>query len=310
MKRTLVITGATGLVGRALIERVLAAETTLAPEHRTEMRIVSRTGAASIAGTQVVTWADVARAVDGATHVVHLAGATVAKRWSDSYKQEIRDSRVGTTRALVKAMAAAAAPPRVLVSMSASGFYGDRGDETLTEASTGGSGFLADVCREWEAAAQPAAEGGTRVVCLRLGVVLSHRGGALPKLLRVFRLGGGGRLGAGTQWMPWISLGDAVSMIQWLMDHEVSGVVHGTAPECVTNDTFTRTLARVVGRRPFLPVPRMALEVVMGEMAGVLLGSQKLAPSRIVEQGFAFASPTLEGALRGEVNAAKTGAPA
>jgi len=242
-----------------------------------------------------------AGALEGVDAVIHLAGAPVAdKRWSDARKALIRDSRVDGTRVLSEALAGLAQKPRVLISASAIGYYGDAGADEVDEGSPPGEGFLADVCRDWEAATAAAEAAGIRVVHLRIGVVLSPRGGALGKLLLPFRLGVGGRIGRGKQWMSWIALDDLVGILHALLyADEVEGPVNAVAPNPVTNREFTRTLGRVLRRPTILPVPAFAIRAAFGAMGEeTILASARVAPRRLVETGFDFRHPDLEGALR------------
>jgi uncharacterized protein (TIGR01777 family) len=239
--------------------------------------------------------------LEGIAAAVHLSGANVAShRWIRAQKEVIRDSRVRTTHALAKLLAGLKAKPKVLVSASAIGIYGNRGDEWLDEESAAGADFLASVCLQWEQATQPAVNAGIRVVHLRLGVVLSSDGGALKKMLPLFRLGLGGRMGAGRQWVSWVALPDAVRAIEFAIRTEtISGPVNITAPEPVTNAEFTRMLAGILRRPALLPVPEFALELAFGEMAeGTVLASQRVAPKRLNEAGFRFEYPKLPAALR------------
>ena len=240
-------------------------------------------------------------ALEGTEGVVHLAGEGIgAKRWTRAQKREIRDSRVEGTRLLAEALAGLEPRPEVLVSGSAVGVYGDRGDEVLTEDSTLGDSFLAGVCKEWEAATAPVAEAGIRVVNIRSGIVLSPAGGALKKQLPLFKLGLGGNLGSGWQYMSWISIDDEVGAIgHALATPSLRGPVNLTAPEPVRNAQFTSTLGRVLARPSVLPVPRLALAVVLGrELAAEMLGSQRVLPIRLEASGYAFHHPELEPALR------------
>jgi hypothetical protein len=237
---------------------------------------------------------------EGLTAAIHLSGANVAAhRWTPAYRREIRASRVESTEALARALARMQRPPAVLLSASAVGIYGDRGDVELTEASPAGAGFLAEVCREWEAATQPAAEAGIRVVHLRFGVALSAGAGALGKMTPLFRLGLGGRLGNGRQWMSWIAIEDLAGAVRFLLRSPgINGAVNITSPNPVTNAEFTRALGRVLRRPAVLPAPAFALRLAMGPVAdGALLASQRAVPQRLLEAGFRFAQPTLEGAL-------------
>jgi uncharacterized protein (TIGR01777 family) len=233
--------------------------------------------------------------------VVHLAGENIAAgRWTPQKKARIRDSRVEMTRQLCETVTKLSPPPRVVICASAVGFYGNRGDEVLREESAPGAGFLAEVCCDWETATKPAADAGIRVVHLRFGVVLSPAGGALAKMLTPFKLGLGGVLGDGRQWMSWIALDDAVGVIgHALADDALHGPVNVVAPEPATNHDFTRTLARVLLRPAIFPVPAFALRLALGEMAdALLLSSQRVEPARLVASGHRFRFPELEGALR------------
>lgn len=237
----------------------------------------------------------------GADAVVHLAGENIAAgRWTEKRKQQILSSRIDGTRNLAQSLTAASAKPKVLVSASAIGFYGSRGDDVLNEHASSGSGFLAQVGREWENAAQDAAGAGVRLVLLRIGVVLAGRGGALPKMALPFRFGAGGRVGTGRQWMSWIALDDLVRLVLFAIDTaSLSGPVNAVAPQAVTNAEFTRALARVLHRPSLFPAPAFALRLVMGEMADeLLLSSQRVAPKAAMEAGFRFQYAQLESALR------------
>lgn len=239
--------------------------------------------------------------LDGVDAVVHLAGESIADgRWTDERKRRIRESRVTGTRLLCESLARLPKPPRVIVCASAIGYYGDRGDETLTESSAKGSGFLAQLCEEWERATEPAARRGIRVVLLRIGVVLSPAGGALAKMLPPFRLGLGGPLGHGRQVMSWIAIDDAIGAIHHaLVTDRLQGPVNLAAPHPVTNQEFTRVLGRVLARPAVLPVPPFALRLLFGELADeALLAGAKVLPARLLDTGYAFRFPELDPALR------------
>lgn len=231
--------------------------------------------------------------------VVHLAGESLLGDWNQDKKARILNSRAGPTRLLAESLARLKRRPRVFLSASAIGFYGDRGDQALDESSAPGSGFLADVCRQWEAAAAPAAEAGIRTVQLRLGVVLTPHGGALPQLLSVFRIGLAGRLGSGRQYMSWITLADAVRAIEFaLVREDLSGPVNAVAPQPITNAEFTKTLAGVLGRPAILSVPAFALRMMFGQRADELfLASARVVPQRLAAAGFEFKHPQLRSAL-------------
>ena len=291
------VTGATGLIGRALIERLASGGHQAVP--------VVRTAAGSDQPGPVVTWDPAANRIDGEAlegidAVVHLAGEPIAaRRWSHEQKRRIADSRTRGTALLAGALARLDAPPSVLVSASAIGYYGDRGDERLDESSSGGSDFLAVVCRDWEAAAGPARDAGIRVTHPRTGVVLSRSGGALGEMLPFFRLGLGGRIGTGRQWMSWITLHDEVEALVWLLTADVEGPVNLTAPQPVTNRELTAALGRALRRPTLLPVPKPALWARLGrELTEALLySSARVAPALLVRRGFRFAHPDIATAL-------------
>lgn len=231
---------------------------------------------------------------------IHLSGASLsARRWTREYRRELVASRVDSTRALATTLARMSDPPKTLLVASAAGIYGDRGDELLDESSPAGSGFLADLCRQWEAAAQPALDAGIRLVHLRLGVVLGPGKGALDKMLPFFRMGIGGRLGSGRQWMSWISLADAIDAILFILDHALlSGPLNLVAPHPITNAEFTRTLAHQLRRPALLPAPAFALRLALGSMADqALLASIRVRPSRLLAAGFRFTHDTVDKAL-------------
>jgi hypothetical protein len=285
-----VVTGASGLIGSALVESLLI--------HGHEVvRLVRRAPSAS----DEARWDPAAGTVDdaalaGADAVVNLAGAGIGdKRWNSAYKAEVRNSRVDGTTTIAKAVAAHGIG--VLVSASAVGWYGDRGDDVLTETEPNGTGFLADLVRDWEAAAEPAA--GARVVRIRSGIVLSPKGGALKQMLPIFKAGLGGRLGSGRQWFPWISLADEVAAIRFALDNSaLSGAVNLSAPQPVTNRELTATLGRALHRPAVAVVPRLALRIGLGEFANEgVLASQRAVPQALLDAGFAFADQTLDAAL-------------
>jgi uncharacterized protein (TIGR01777 family) len=289
------VSGSSGLVGSALVRSLTVGG-----------HSASRLVRGPAAGADAIGWdpaagvRDAAR-LEGLDGVVHLAGENIgAGRWTARRKAEIRRSRVEGTQRLCEALARLARPPRVLVSASAVGFYGDRGDEALREESPAGNDFLAGVCRDWEAATGPAARAGIRVVCLRFGMVLSPAGGGLQKMLLPFRLGAGGRLGDGRQYMSWIALDDAVGALHHaLVTESLAGPVNAVAPSPATNAEFTRELARVLRRPAIVPLPAFAARLAFGEMAdALLLASQRVMPGRLLASGYAFRFPGLEGALR------------
>jgi len=292
------ISGATGLVGKALC-RVMSAE-------GCEINILSRRaeGAQVEPGARTFRWnpeaePPPAEAWEGVEAVIHLAGEPIAaSRWTQEQKRRIRDSRVKGTRNLVDGMTRLSTPPKIFVSSSAVGFYGDRGDESLDERSQAGRGFLSDVCVEWEREAAVARDLGVRVVIVRVGVVLAQDGGALEKMLLPFKLGLGGRLGDGRQWFPWIHLDDIVGIIRHaLLTPPVTGPINGVAPGIVTNAEFTKELAAALHRPTFFPVPKPALMILMGEMADVVLTSLRVVPRVALETGYKFKYPELRPAL-------------
>lgn len=280
----IVMTGAGGFIGGRLLRALFAKghTVTTVAHHQCD-----------IAGSQFP-----GAAIEGAGAVIHLAGEPVAQRWSTPAKLRIRASRVQGTARLVEAIGRAGRGPRTLISASAIGYYGSCGEQILTEDSPPGTDFLAGVCREWEAAAGRAEQFGCRVVQLRIGMVLGAGGGALAKMLTPFRLGLGGRLGSGKQWVSWIHLEDLVAILEELLeDHRYSGPVNATAPEPVRNEEFTRELAGILHRPALLPMPAFALRLVFGELSNVFLASQKVLPARLNRAGFLFRYPELRAAL-------------
>lgn len=297
----IVVTGATGFVGTTLVRELLTAGHAVTALSRDAARAARRLPARC----RVLAW-DAAGPLDpsvlsGADAIVHAAGeGIVDARWSTARKRAIRDSRVDTSAALVHALGQLGTNerPRVLVSASAIGWYGDRDDTLLDEQSAPGTGFLADVCRDWEQAVFRAQALGVRTVAVRVGVVLGREGGAFSRLLPLFRLGLGGRLGSGRQWFSWIHLQDLVGLLRHVLEHpDAAGPINGVAPEPVTNITFTAALGRTLHRPALFPVPAAALRMALGEMSAVLLGSQRVRPQAAQRLGFAFRYPTVRSAL-------------
>jgi len=287
------ISGATGLIGSALIPELEAGGHTVTRLSRSQ------------SGANTIRWDPSAGTIDGDLEgtdaVVHLAGESIAQgRWNPEKKRRILDSRVQGTRLLAESIAALPDPPKVMVSTSAVGYYGDRGDEVLIEESAPGTDFLAGVCREWEAAAEPARQAGIRVVYPRLGIVLRPQGGALGTTLPIFKFGGGGKIGSGNQWWSWVALDDVVgSIVHALTDESVEGPVNVGSPNPMTNAEYTKVLGKVLGRPTVLPLPAPAARVMLGEVAdALLLASQRMEPARLKDTGYAFRYPQLEGALR------------
>ena len=239
--------------------------------------------------------------IEGFDAVYHLAGESIASgRWNDEKKKKIRESRTKGTKLLADALANLAQPPKTLISASAIGYYGDRGDELLTETSPPGKDFLADVCVEWEKATDHAKEKGVRVVNTRFGIILDKEGGALAKMLPPFRMGIGGRIGDGKQWMSWIALDDVIGALQYALTNDgLSGPVNFVAPNPVTNAEFTKTIGRALSRPTFFPIPAFGVRLAFGEMAdALLLSSQRVRPSKLTDSNYQFAYSNLESALR------------
>ena len=285
------VTGASGRIGSHLVGRLRA--------RGDEVTVLSRDAAKGVRWDAMIQPAP-ADALAGRDAVVHLAGEDVAQRWSDAAKRRIRESRELGTRHLVDGIAALpeAERPRVLVSASASGYYGPRGDEEVDESAGPGSDFLAAVCIAWEREAQRAAEHGLRVVNIRTGVVLDRKGGALAKMLPPFRMGVGGPVAGGRQWMPWIHRDDEVGIIVAALDgDDWSGPVNASAPNPVTNRGFSRALGRALHRPAFAPVPALAIRALYGEMAQIVTTGVRMVPRRATELGYVFAHPELDGAL-------------
>ena len=290
------IVGATGVIGTALGK--------LAVAHGHEVVAFTRTPAKA-----EMPWASQVRAVDpvaalpldasGVDVLVNLAGESILGYWTEAKKKRIRESRIEFTQKVARCLAAASPRPGALLSGSAVGYYGDRADDVLTEASGPGEGFLAQVCQDWEASARRAEQLGVRVVLLRTGVVLGHEGGAFPLMKTAFSYCAGGRLGNGRQWMPWIHLDDEARLILWAAEQTaVSGPLNLVSPVPVTNQAFTAALAKILQRPAFMHAPAFALKAVLGEAAEMLLGSQHAIPATALRSGFQFDHPEIEKALQ------------
>ncbi len=287
-----VVSGASGLIGTALVPALEA-------DGHEVLRLVRRPPSSA----HEVEWDPARGSLDamslaGADAVVSLSGANLDKRWTETFKREIVDSRVDTTALLARTMASAEPRPSVFVVAGGVGIYGDRGDEILTEESELGSGFLADLGKAWEAAAAPAREAGIRTVNFRQGVVLSRKGGALAKMLTPFKLGLGGRVGSGRQWWSWVSLDDVVAGYRRALDSELDGPVNLASPNPATSTQFTKALGRAIGRPTVFPLPALAVKTLFGERGeAVLLEGQRVLPDRLLGAGFEFGHAELDSAL-------------
>lgn len=286
------VTGASGPIGAALV-----------PSLKSRGFQMTRLVRGPAVGEDQISWDPQKplppESVSGFDSVIHLAGESVVGRWTRGKKSKIRDSRVNGTRHLAQALAQAKDRPRLLISASAVGYYGDRGEELLHEESPAGTGFLAEVCREWEAANQPAADAGIRAVQIRIGVVLGPSGGALQKMLPPFRMGVGGNIGSGRQWVSWIHVQDLVGAVHHIFKTDLlQGPVNMVAPKAVTNAEFTKTLGAVLTRPTIFPVPAFAAKLAFGQMAEeVLLASQRAEPAKLVASGYSFQYSDLRKAL-------------
>jgi len=302
--RRVTVTGATGLIGSALLAALRAREAQVTVLSRDPARIRARLESAAGPAVQALRWDPLGEpappeALEGRDAIVHLAGENLAQRWSASAKRAIRDSRVIGTRNLVAGLSGADPRPRTLVSGSAIGYYGAHGEEPLDEDAPAGGDFVSGVCAEWEAEAERAAALGVRVVRLRTGIVLDRGAGALARMLTPFRLGVGGPLAGGRQYMSWIHLDDEVAIIiAALEDERWSGPVNATAPEPVPNRDFTRALGRALHRPTLMPIPGVALRALYGEMAEILTTGARVVPAKALVLGYEFRQPHLEGALR------------
>jgi len=292
----IVIGGSSGFLGTAVMDQLRA-------DGHEVTRLVRRDAEAP----DEVSWRPNVEAldpavVDGADAAINLAGVGVAeRRWDPAYKALIRSSRVNSSQALAEAVAAAQAPPTVLLNASAVGFYGDTGDTEVDESAPPGAGYFPEVCQAWEGATAPAEAAGIRVVRLRFGLVLGPGGGLLKPMVPLFRLGLGGRLGNGRQWLPWVSLVDVMAAIQFVLGSDVTGAVNVTGPAPVRNEEFARTLGHVLHRPAVLPVPGFALRLALGEFGGEALSSQRVLPAALVGAGYRFEHTDLESALRWSV---------
>ncbi len=290
----ILMTGSSGLVGKSLI-----------PFLKTQGHQVKRLVRSLNVEPGEISWNPPHQgpdpsALEGIEAVIHLAGESIASRWTDRKKQAIRESRVKGTQALVQALVRMKNPPKVLITASAVGYYGNHSGQALGEDHAPGRDFLAEVCREWEAAAAPAHQKGIRTVPLRFGIILSPQGGALGKMLLPFKLGLGGKVASGQQGMSWIALDDVLGIIQWVLTQEsLRGPVNTVAPNPVTNEEFTNTLGRVLKRPTLFPMPAFAARLALGEMADALLiGGARIEPAQLLQSGYPFRYPDLEGALR------------
>ena len=294
----IIISGASGLIGKPLVKK-------LSLSGHEVVQLVRRTPNSNESRWNPATGQIDASVIDGADAVIHLSGAGIGdRRWTTKYKQELVESRTKSTSLLASTIANSAKKPSVFLSGSAIGIYGPRGDEELTEQSSNGSSFLADICKQWEAAAKPAVDAGVRTVYLRTGIVLTPLGGALKKQLPLFKLGLGGKFGDGRAWQSWISLDDELAAIEHLLTAKVSGAVNLTAPNPVTNADFTTTLARTIKRLAILPIPKFGPQLLLGaELADALLFTgQRVMPAELLKSGFVFKHSTIEVALRALLN--------
>lgn len=294
MTARILISGSSGLIGTALVSAL-----------KTSGYEITCLVRGAVSGNDQIQWdpghPPAPESVSGFDIVVHLAGESIVGRWTEAKKRRIRESRVQGTRHLAESLAQATQRPRVLISASAIGYYGDRGEEVLREGSASGSGFLPEVCREWEVATEPAAQAGIRTVQVRFGLVLSRHGGALQKMLPPFRLGVGGNMGNGRQWWSWIDIDDLVGAVQHAIKTEtLRGPVNVVAPNPVRNAEFTKTLASVLSRPAILPMPAFAARLVFGQMGDeLLLASQRIEPAKVSASGYVFEKPELRAALEG-----------
>ena len=294
----IVVSGASGLIGKPLIERLRQRGHDVTQLVRRSPKLHEKHWDPSSGQIEV-------DAINGTDAVIHLSGAGIGdRRWTKKYKQELLDSRTKSTSLLATTIAKCGTKPKVFLSGSAIGIYGPRGDEFLSEQATHGESFLAEICKQWEAAAKPAIDAGTRTVFLRTGIVLTPLGGALKKQLPLFRLGLGGKFGNGKQWQSWISLEDEISTIEHLLTANIDGAVNLTAPNPVTNAEFTKALARTLKRPALFPIPKFGPKLLLGgELADALLFTgQRVVPEALKKSGFSFQHPTIDVALRSLLN--------
>lgn len=293
--KKVLITGASGLIGSALVPLLTASGYTVGRLVRNKSKI----------NVGDVYWSPVNGELDpvrleGIDAVIHLAGETISERWTAAKKVRIRESRVIGTRLLAERLSATKYPPQVFISSSAIGYYGNRGSETLTEASAPGTDFLGKICQEWEDATAPAERSGIQVVHIRTGIVLSKKGGALAKMLPAFKLGVAGKLGTGDQFMSWVDIDDLLAIFLYALNNtQARGPINAVAPNPVTNAEFTKTLGHVLHRPTIFPVPAFAIRLLFGEMGQeLLLGSTRVLPGKLTAAGFIFKHPNLEESLR------------
>ncbi len=295
-----VVTGATGFVGQVVVKQLLQAGCEVVILTRNVARAAISLGSSC----KYFQWDDTnslppLEALDGSDGIINLMGETISKRWDEQQKKKIYNSRINGTRRLVEAIEQLAQKPKVFVSASAVGIYGNRGSENLDESSTLADDFLAKVCKDWENEANKARNHGLRVVLIRTGVVIGRNGGALEKMLPIFKLGAGGPVGSGSQYMSWIHIEDLANMyVEALKNENVKGALNGTAPYPATNSEFSKMLGKVLRRPAFMPAPEFAMKLAFGEMSQILLEGQKVLPAKFKEQQFRFRYPTLEMALK------------
>lgn len=293
----ILVSGSSGLVGSALVAGLKGAGARIA-------RLARPSTVRGTSDEERIPWSPPQPispdAVSGFDAVIHLAGENIASRWTASKKTRLRESRIPTTSNLARSLAQAKAKPQIFLSASAIGYYGNRGDEVLTEESNPGTGFIADLAREWEQASFPAADAGIRTVQMRVGLVMARSGGALHKMLPAFKLGIGGKLGEGSQWMSWIDIQDVIGAVQHILRSDLmQGPVNLVAPRPVTNSEFAKTLGSVLSRPTVFAVPAFAARLAFGEMADeLLLASQRVEPTKLISSGYPFRFPTLKQSLQ------------